>query len=307
MLQYRTLVEKDGHKVYVSRSLPHYKKKKSCAKIAMLDPIGEDREEEEEKKKKNVKDAASVIGVKGYISVGKSSLLRDAQSNHAIPVFIEYAPDAMIADYLSGDLSAYIIQISMMHAACTREYDALRVAETPDHVPISAVDHSPAGLLRRDFYTDRVVILERPPLENRVFALANVVAGKMSRRDYWQYRKYVDEMIADAHSSGTPQYSLFLWATQERVYGDMLARNNKGESNYDKDNYLACLHHVYFIDFLAGYLEGYEDSVAVLDWRAYGTYRDAKKLALASLSLRFSIERDASAFDDALLAPKRVL
>lgn len=225
-----------------------------------------------------------VVGVRGFIGAGKTELLKQAKNTDGICVFKENVPATMLHDYISESepeetMNAYIFQLPLMMAACTRQHDALSAAQTLSETGflVEARIKDKAGMLRRDILTNRVVLVERPPLENRIFALANYLSGKMDRRRYGKYLDYIAPMIEEANVSEVPQHSVYLWSSPGITHANMIRRGNESERSYDTNNYLACLHHCYFLDFVVGHLQGFSHTTTtVLDWRNYGTYSDVR-------------------------------
>lgn len=234
----------------------------------------------------------------GMIGVGKTTLLENAVKHHHVPVFKEYVVQAILADFIRKApwMTAFNFQAVMMQSACARLKDALSLAHArlvPEGsgpplaassseltAPNSQCTHSALALLAHNVSEGRVILHERPPLENRIFALANRIVGGMTEKDHETYTTYVDEMLTMARESDVPPLNVLLWAPPEKTTANMQQRGTESEQEYDVDYYLSCLHHVYFLNWLA---HESEHGYVVIDWSRYGRYSDLTTVLEAAI------------------------
>lgn len=241
----------------------------------------------------------TVVGVIGMIGVGKTTLLQNAEKTAKIPVFKEYVVRSILDDFINrkAHMNAFAFQAVMMHSACARLENALSLAKAKigsmyaaEPLAVSSGEikgdgsdyctHAPFALLEHNFRHGRIVLHERPPLENRIFALANRMTGAIKRSEHQIYTHYVDEMLTMVKASGVPNLNVLLWAPQVKTTANMLQRGTESEQNYDQDFYLSSLHHAYFLDFLA---HEKDHGYVVLDWRNWGTYDTFQKTIIRAM------------------------
>lgn len=239
----------------------------------------------------------TIVGVLGMIGVGKTTVLEGAAAARAIPVFKEYVVGPMLDDYIHrrAGVTAFVFQLAMMQAACVRLDNAVALAvalHRREDAAAGAAATEPLGeaqarralvasgavaeRLAANVAADRVILHERPPHENRVFALANRLVGQLAPDEYATYLRYVDAMLARVDEAGVPQHNVLLWAPPAHTHANMLRRGIASEADYDAAGYLDCLHHCYFLELLrmlaAAGTRPHRLAPAVLDWREYGDY-----------------------------------
>lgn len=237
--------------------------------------------------------ALSIVGILGMIGVGKTTLLENAAKKANLPVFKEYVVQSILRDFIQKKpwMNAFSFQAVMMQSACARLENALslaraRLSPLGAGLPLAnssgeitntdaACTHSSFTLLAHNLKEGRIVLHERPPVENRIFALANRTTGAMTKQEHILYTEYVDEMLVLAKESGVPNLNVVLWAPSKKTLANMRLRGTESEQDYDEDFYLACLHHVYFLDILA---HEKEHGYVVVDWSNYGTFDSLSKV-----------------------------
>jgi deoxyadenosine/deoxycytidine kinase len=201
-------------------------------------------------------EAGKTVGLCGGIGVGKSTLGRKLVEacRELVAAFEEERVDqALLEAYIkdSTEYAAHFQTIMAMHAV-QREQRATELAQR-----------------------DRLVFVERPLVENRVFAKANLRSGQMTQA---YYKDWYSELFK-AYNSRSVDLLLFLYAPYETRLERKLLRARSSEELY-KDQYMRTLDECYF-DFvieMAG-----AKKLLLVDWSSYGSTDAVLELVLRVL------------------------
>lgn len=231
-------------------------------------------------------DQGVIINVCGGIGVGKSRLCKDASQRGFFALEETILPH-LLSDYIHRQAElAFPLQLTMMQNACARSQTARNFLSW-----LSSSLSSSSGITSKTYsslYQDpeRCTLVERPAVENVIFALANYLTGKLSISDFGKYLEYIHEHVSleENHTMSTTVSStlgkqhlptnplrpisefILLWAPEEIAYENMLKRARQGEADYSRNVYLEGLNHAYFMEVAMN------PAFFVIDWQNYGTY-----------------------------------
>lgn len=155
-----------------------------------------------------------LVGVMGGIGAGKTTLIQDAAKTGLAAAYVEYANGPQLARYLKRPLRhAFAFQSSMMTGAMVRTQCALAQWQDPA--------------------CPKLLLVERPLLENIIFARANYDTGRMSDAQWRLYKQDVAAFAQDEASFGPPRMQyVYLHAEEGELLRRVGVRARAGELSY---------------------------------------------------------------------------